>query len=270
MIPSLIALGLFYAIGFVYTTHPWHTVLKIWLWGWLICGIGNFIWALISNLINLISKKDKNETNVPPKIKFTTEMVFALIESVWMLYWPSVLCGRLEESWETFSIRMGWREKPTERVVVKKENVKAVRETENTWQLEGESDLSAITIPNPPASNSATTVRLTHSNSYGLFEGVDFFVRVGDPDQHTGEFDLDSNNDWVKAFLVEELVCVDDEEMLRSEAEEPFEDEVPWEGTYEAELVIPAGRRSIEIKIVSKHPKLLASRVLADWEITIE
>jgi len=68
---------------------------------------------------------------------------------------------------------------------------------------------------------------------------------------------------------VEELVTVDDEEMLRSEAEEPFEDETPWEGTYDAELAIPAGRRSIEVKIVSQHPELLASRVLTGWDFTV-
>jgi hypothetical protein len=48
--------------------------------------------------------------------------------------------------------------------------------------------------------------------------------------------------------------------MLRSEAHKPFEDEMPWEGTYDAQLVIPAGRRSIEVKIVNHHPELLASR----------
>ncbi len=113
------------------------------------------------------------------------------------------------------------------------------------------------------------TVRLTHSNSYGPFDDVEFFVRVGNPDEPTNENDLDSATDWVKARLVEELVVIGDEEMLRSEAEEPFEDETPWEATYEAQLIIPGGQHSIEIKIVSRHPELLSSRVLADWEIPI-
>ena len=129
--------------------------------------------------------------------------------------------------------------------------------------------LCAITIPAPPKTGVACTVRLTHSNSYSPFEGVEFFVRVGDPDKPTGDDDLDSATDWVHARLVEELVTVDDEEMLRSEAHEPFEDETPWEGTYDAQLVIPAGRRSIEVKIVSQHPELLASRVLTGWDITV-
>src|SRR5215471_14240365 len=150
------------------------------------------------------------------------------------------------------------------------DNRKVIRDSETFWQLEGESDLYAITIPEPPKVGAATTVRLTHSNSYGPFDDAGFFVRVGDPDKPTGDFDLDSATDWVQAHLVEELVTVGDEEMLRSEAPpESFEDEIPWEGTYDTELIIPAGRRSIEIKVVSQHPDLLASRVLTGWDISV-
>lgn len=186
-----------------------------------------------------------------------------------MCYWPRVIYAELEEAWINLAIRRGWRKKPAERVFMRKENVKAVRETENTWQLEGESDLSAITIPNPPSANAATTVRLTHSNSYGPFDDVDLYVRVGNPDQPTAESDLNTANDWIKAHLIEELVSVGDEEIFRSEAVEPFKDETPWEGTYEADLQIPSGRRSIEIKIISRHTELLESRILADWKINV-
>ena len=149
------------------------------------------------------------------------------------------------------------------------ENRKAVRDSETFWQLDGESELYAVTIPHPPNAGVATTVRLTHSNSYGPFDDAEFFVRLGDPDKPTDQDDLDSATDWTKARLVEELVSVEGEEMLRSEAPEPFEDETPWEGTYEAQLVIPAGRRSIEIKVVSRHPELLRSLVLADWDVAV-
>jgi hypothetical protein len=148
-------------------------------------------------------------------------------------------------------------------------NRKVIRDSETFWQLEGESDLYAVTIPDPPKAGVASTVRLTHSNSYGPFDEAEFFVRVGDPDKPTDQDDLDSATDWIQAHLVEELVTVDDEEMLRSEAQEPFDDETPWEGTYDAQLVIPAGRRTIEIKIVSQHPELLASRVLTGWDISL-
>lgn len=149
------------------------------------------------------------------------------------------------------------------------DNRKVVRDSETFWQLEGESNLAAITIPSPPKAGVASTVRLTHSNSYGPFEGVEFFVRVGVPDKPTDQDDLDSATDWIQASLVEELVTVDDEEMLRSEAHEPFEDETPWDGTYDAQLVILPGRHSIEVKIVSQNPDLLASRVLTGWDITV-
>jgi hypothetical protein len=146
---------------------------------------------------------------------------------------------------------------------------KVVRDSETFWQLEGESDLFAISIPDPPKPGVATIVRLTHSNSYGPFDALDFFVRVGDPAKPTKQDDLDSASDWVPTRLVEELVIVGDEEMLRSEAEEPFEDETPWEGTYEAHLVIPAGKHSIEIKIISHRPDLHHSMVLNGWDVSV-
>lgn len=147
---------------------------------------------------------------------------------------------------------------------------KVIRESDADWQLDGESQLDAITIPAPPTSSIPTIVRLTHSNTYGPLDDVEFFVRVGNPDKPTKPDDLDSAKDWVKAELVEELVYVDDKEMLRSEAEEPFEDETPWDGTYEAQLKLPEGRQSIEIKIVSHIPELLRSMVLSDWEVEVE
>jgi hypothetical protein len=150
------------------------------------------------------------------------------------------------------------------------ENRKVIRESDIIWQLDGESDLSAIILPDPPKSGIATTVRLTHSNSYGPFDDAEFYVRVGNPDKPTDQGDLDSASDWVKAHLVEELVTVDDEEMLRSEAEPlSSEDEIPWEGTYDAQLVISAGRHSIEIKVVSQRTDLLRSLVLTGWEVSL-
>jgi hypothetical protein len=146
---------------------------------------------------------------------------------------------------------------------------KAIRDSETWWQLDGESMLHAAVVPDPPKANIPTIVRLTHSNCYGPFDEAEFFVRVGDPARPSGQEDLNSAKDWVKARLIEELVTVDDEEMLRSEAEEPFEDETPWEGTYDAVLNLPAGRRSIEIKILSRKPDLLRSMVLSDWGVSV-
>ena len=97
------------------------------------------------------------------------------------------------------------------------ENRKAVRDSNIFWQLDGESELYAATIPDPPKADVAIVVRLTHSNSYGPFDDAEFFVRVGDPDKPTDQAAVDSATDWVQARLVEELVIFGDEEMLRSE-----------------------------------------------------
>jgi hypothetical protein len=150
------------------------------------------------------------------------------------------------------------------------EERKAVRDSDVFWQLDGESELSVATLPHPPNAKAPTLFRLTHSNTYGPFDEAEFFVRLGDLHQPAKPEDLDSARDWIKAELVEELVFVNDEEILRSEAEEPFEDETPWEGTYEARLQLPAGRQRLEIKIVSSHPELLRSMVLADWEVNVQ
>jgi hypothetical protein len=145
---------------------------------------------------------------------------------------------------------------------------KAIQDSEDFWELEGESDLNVATIPAPPVAGKPTIIRLTHSNSYGPFEQVEFYVRIGNLDKPTGPEDLDSASDWVQAELVEELVDVDGEEQLRSEVEESDE-ETPWWGTYDAELVLPAGPQLIEIKIVSQEPELMSSVVLADWEVEV-
>jgi hypothetical protein len=73
------------------------------------------------------------------------------------------------------------------------ESRKAVGDSETFWELDGESDLYAATIPDPPKPGVPTTVRLTHGNSYGPFDEVDFFVRVGNPRKRTGRGDLDSS-----------------------------------------------------------------------------
>lgn len=146
----------------------------------------------------------------------------------------------------------------------------AVRDCGVVWELGGESDLRAITLPHPPTANGETIIRLTHSNTYGPFDEAEFFVRTGDIDRPIGAGDLDSATDWAKADLVEELVYVEGTEMLRSEAQEPFEDETPWWGTYQARLTLLPGRQRIEIKVLSHAPDLLRPVVLADWEVNVQ
>lgn len=147
---------------------------------------------------------------------------------------------------------------------------KAIQDSENFWQLDGESQLDAITIPARPKAGVPTIVRLTHNNVYGPFENVDFFVRIGNPAEPTDPYDLDSAKNWVPARLVEELLYVNGREYLRSEYKKPLKDEASWDGTYEAELTFEKGKHSIEIKIVSGEPNVLRSLVLADWSIRVK
>jgi len=143
---------------------------------------------------------------------------------------------------------------------------KAVKKSDVHWQLDGESVLRAELEASRPKAGEKAVVRLTHSNVYGPLTAADFYVRIGDPLHPTGQGDLDSATDWVKASLVEELVWGNEREMLRSQAQEPFDGETPWWGTYEATLSFPSGKHSIEVKIVSRVPDLLSSMVLSGWE----
>jgi hypothetical protein len=146
---------------------------------------------------------------------------------------------------------------------------KAVRDSEAFWELPGESELRAATTPEEPQANQQATVRLTHANPYGPFDEAKFFVRIGDPEKPTDQDNPDAAADWVQCKLVEDLVHVDGQEMPRAKAKEPFEDETPWQGTYEAKLKLPAEDCLIEIKVVSHHPELPYVVVLSDWQIAV-
>ena len=152
----------------------------------------------------------------------------------------------------------------------KPEKTKAIRESEVFWELPAESELRAATIPDPPQPKKQAIVRLTHANSYGPFDDAKFFVRIGDLENPTDQADGNSVTDWTACTLVEELVYIDGQYLPRSAAKEPFTDEVPWEGTYETKLKLPADPCTIEIRVVSEHPDVPYEVVLSDWEIELE
>jgi hypothetical protein len=147
---------------------------------------------------------------------------------------------------------------------------KAIRESDLFWELPGESELRVATIPDPPQPKKHATVRLTHANSYGPFDDAKFFVRIGEPENPTDEAAGNSATDWIECKCIEELVYVDGQYLSRSQAKVPFTDEVPWEGTYEAKLKVPADACTIEIKVVSEHPDVPYEVVLSDWDISPE
>lgn len=140
-------------------------------------------------------------------------------------------------------------------------------DTDTYWELEGESALHALLIPDPPQAGKACTVRLTLSNVYEPLDGITCWVRVGNPDAPTDADDLDSHEDWLQAGLVEELVLVGDREIPRSRAKRKFDEETPWWATYEASLTLEAGSQLLEIRLLSKNPRLFPPIVLSDWEV---
>ncbi|HEX4415326.1 MAG TPA: hypothetical protein VH107_16960 [Lacipirellulaceae bacterium] len=147
---------------------------------------------------------------------------------------------------------------------------KAIRESDLFWELPAESELRAAITPDPPQPKKHATVRLTHANPYGPFDGARLFVRIGDLENPTDQSDENSVTDWIACALVEELVHVDGREIPRAEAKATFTDEVPWTGTYEAQLKVPTDACSIEIKVISEHPEVPYFIVLSDWSLNPE
>lgn len=260
LIILLIILGTFYAAGWKYTGHPWETVLWIWLIGWPVGALPYFLWTLFRNPVFTWDKR-------PIRERFAGAAFFSLFKTS---AWPVLIANQSDKWIDDLAVRLGLRAAPRPpNESLQKQDKKEVEDSENNWQLEGESDLAAITIPASPTTGTPTLVRLTHSNSYGPFTEVDFYVRIGDPEKPTADDDLDGATDWTKAELVEELVSTDEGKFFRSEVPDNINGETPWSGTFEAQLAIPPGRRSIEIKIVSQKPKLMRSAVLSDWVVEV-
>lgn len=148
---------------------------------------------------------------------------------------------------------------------------KAITKSKVFWQLRGESELHVALVPARPRANKPATVRLTHSNTYGPFPDVEFFVRIGNSGARTAADNLDSNSDWVPAVLVEEIVWIGDRRVPLADAGDISNSETPWWGSYDASLSFSAGTHTIEIKMVSGNTLLLPSIVLSGgWRITVQ
>ena len=145
------------------------------------------------------------------------------------------------------------------------DNCKRVNfDTKNYWDLGGETTVYSEVSEKTPYSGKESTVRITLSNLYWPADGMEIFVRTGDLITPTAPDDLNSASDWLKADLIEEIVSPDDEEIFRADAEEPFEDETPWHGTFEAKTILSQGKNSIEIKLLSAS-EMIQSQVLTGW-----
>src|SRR5436190_1787634 len=116
---------------------------------------------------------------------------------------------------------------------------KRVEEAKVYYQLTGESDVQAVSIPDPPASAKIATVRVTHQNALGRVDS-DVFVRLGNPKAPLEWDDFNSVSDWKPAVLVEDLV-EDDEGGWRLRGKAKGEG-LYWSGTYEVQMPFPKGR----------------------------
>ena len=105
MIQLIIILGIFYSIGWMFTSNPWLTVLKIWVVGWLICAVE----SLLSKPFR--RKYSGSEAARLPFYARLKEFGIAVIGSLalTMLFWPGFVIGACEDVWPKLAVRLGLR-----------------------------------------------------------------------------------------------------------------------------------------------------------------
>ena len=144
---------------------------------------------------------------------------------------------------------------------------KSAKAPDATWELPGESGISAH-FPAPPVAGEPAKLEIVFDCSYCPLDGVDLFVRIGDPEAATPPDGFCSVMDWIPADLKKETLLVDDEEVPRGEVDEPLERETPWEALHRVELVLSPGSNRIEIALVSEELEDF-NCVLSDWILQV-
>jgi hypothetical protein len=145
---------------------------------------------------------------------------------------------------------------------------KSAKAPDATWELPGESGLSAC-FPAPPIAGEPAILEIVLDCSYCPLDGVDLFARIGDPEAATPPDGFSSVMDWIPAELKKETLFVDDEEVPRGEVEEALASASPWEALHRLELVLSPGSNRIEIALVSDELEDF-NCVLSDWILKID
>ena len=142
-----------------------------------------------------------------------------------------------------------------------------LKDSEVSYYLTGESVLKASASPFPPKSKAPTSIRFTHSNSYGPVAS-EIFVRIGDPKSPLEITDFDTVSDWTKAKLTDDQVWSDEKEDWIPRPKK-IQGETVWRATFQAELQFSPGKHLIEIKFLSAI-KQVCSIVLSNWEVSVK
>ena len=168
-----------------------------------------------------------------------------------------------------------WREgRPGDLAVVAAAAEEAARPKREpvTWELHGESTLSAELVAVPTA-GSPLGVRIAHDNVYGPVDGTQIRIRIGDANDPTSAEGVGSRSDWVELPIVAETLIVDGEEISGDSIEALVHTEAPWRAVHEGTLSVPSGgegsRLVIEIAVANPYyPELQG--VLTDWRVSVD
>ncbi len=128
---------------------------------------------------------------------------------------------------------------------------KAIWNSPASWETVGESQLKAARVE----TDDGPVLRLTYSNVYGPVDGVELAVRY-------------RRNPWKDAVLVEEIVDIDGDTQLRSDAGE-LVGETPWDATFDVEYPLPKGEFNVEIRLSSTAEGIDPPQVIDDWIVRV-
>ncbi len=129
---------------------------------------------------------------------------------------------------------------------------RALRNALASWETVGESLLQAARVE----TDDGPLLRLTYSNVYGPVDGIELAVRY-------------RRNPWKEAALVEEIVDVDGNTVLRSEAGK-LVGETPWDATFEVDYPLPKGEFVMDIQLSSPAEGIDPPQVIDDWVVTVD
>lgn len=133
------------------------------------------------------------------------------------------------------------------------------RQPETSWELDGESVLTAEIEPQSPQAGKSCTLRLWHSNVYGPRTAVQFEIRVRNNDDDT------AGNNWQRVQLVRETVDIDGAEVDLAELDEPPIGETPWVGLFESTVTLREDSNHVDIRITATDTD--AGGTLTDWVV---
>lgn len=155
---------------------------------------------------------------------------------------------------------------------IKANKIQAVRETDHTWELAGET----VLLAKHQRDGKGNTLYLTVNNVYGPLADLRMFVRVQIKKARIPKPELAPGKGWQEPEKIEEIIDIDGELWnLKDKPDHNFYEETPWFCTWKYRYPVKGSLHSVELMLVDprefdsdgKPLELYNSTVITDWEV---